>query len=163
MSASSDGPGQGAAFTVRLPLAAGPVVAANNEAATTASYNRRRVMVIEDNYDVAESLKSLLETDGHTVFWAPDGYKGLAKAREIIPEIIICDIGLPGMDGYQVAREIRAIDHLRDVYLISLTGYARPDDLRRAREAGFQSQLAKPVDLEMLRATLARVIQKQEP
>jgi len=163
VSASSDGPGQGAVFTVRLPLAAGPVVAANNEAATTASYNRRRVMVIEDNYDVAESLKSLLETDGHTVFWAPDGYKGLAKAREIIPEIIICDIGLPGMNGYQVAREIRAIDHLRDVYLISLTGYARPDDLRRAREAGFQSQLAKPVDLEMLRATLARVIQKQEP
>ena len=115
-------------------------------------------MVIEDNYDVAQSLRALLESDSHTVFWAPDGYKGLAKAQEVNPEILICDIGLPGMDGYQVAREFRASDKLRNVYLISLTGYAQPDDLRRAREAGFQSQLTKPVDLETLRVTFSRVI-----
>jgi len=157
VTASSDGPGKGSMFTVRLPLSAGPDVAAKNEAAATASSKSKRVLVIEDNYDVAQSLRLLLESDGHTVFLASDGYRGLAEAKEIRPEILICDIGLPGMDGYQVAREFRAHENLRNVYLISLTGYARPDDLRRAREAGFQSQLTKPVDLDTLRATLARI------
>jgi PAS domain S-box-containing protein len=157
VTASSDGPGTGSIFTVRLPLAIGQVIYAENEAVATASSNSKRVLVIEDNADVAESLKSLLEIDGHTVFLAPDGYQGLAKAKEVNPDILICDIGLPSMDGYQVAREFRASKDLRNVYLISLTGYARPDDLRRAREAGFQSQLIKPVDLNTVRRTFARV------
>lgn len=157
VTASSDGPGTGSRFTVRLPLAIGQVICVENEVVTTASSNSKRVLIIEDNADVGESLRSLLKIDGHTVFWAPDGYQGLAKAKEVNPEILICDIGLPGMDGYQVAREFRACKNLRNVYLISLTGYARPDDLKKAREAGFQSQLIKPVDLNTVRRTFARV------
>ena len=131
VTASSDGPGTGSIFALRLPLFIGQIIVAENEIVATASHNSKRVLVIEDNRDVAESLRSLLEIDGHTVFLAPD--------------------------GYQVAREFRASKDLRNVYLISLTGYTRPDDLRRAREAGFQSQLIKPVDLDTLRITFALV------
>ncbi len=156
VTAYSHGPGKGSIFTITLPLSTGQFTAAKREIAATASCTCKKVLIIEDNNDVAESLRSLLESEGHTVFLAPDGRKGLSMAKNTNPDILICDIGLPDMNGYQIAEEFCKSEALKKVYLISLTGYAQPEDIRRAREAGFQSQLAKPVDLDTLRAAFAR-------
>ena len=154
LSAHSDGPGKGSVFTVRLPLADGPALARVDEAAATASCHRLRVLVIEDNKDVADTLKLLLVEEGHEVLVAQNGTEGLDRAKEFKPDLLLCDIGLPGMDGYEVARSFRADADLKNVYLVSLTGYARPKDIQKAKEAGFHHHLAKPVSLEKIKATL---------
>jgi CheY-like chemotaxis protein len=115
----------------------------------------RRCLLIEDHVDAAESLAMLLELIGHEVEVAFDGASGLAKARASSPEVVLCDIGLPGMDGYAVARALRAAPETSTVFLIALTGYGQDDDRRRALEAGFDAFLIKPVDLEALRRLLA--------
>src|SRR4051794_33339774 len=97
----------------------------------------------------------LLELIGHEVEVAFDGADGLEKARALRPEVVLCDIGLPGMDGYAVARALRAAPETRGAFLIALTGYGQDDDRRRALEAGFDTHLLKPVDLEALRRLLA--------
>ena len=155
VSAHSAGVGKGAEFVARLPLADSPV---NETRAAGSAIPRRnrRVLVIEDNVDLAESLRDLLELDGHRVTVAYNGPGGLSKAREILPEVLLCDIGLPGgMDGYEVARAFRADEALQGMFLVALTGYALPEDLRRAAEAGFDRHLAKPPDLEELGRMLA--------
>jgi CheY-like chemotaxis protein len=128
------GLGQGAEFTVRLPLegavADGPAARQEGRGA-----RRRRLVVIEDNVDAADSLKEVLELMGHEVTVAYDGPSGLAAARKLRPEVLLCDIGLPGMDGYEVARAFRADEALRGTLLVALTGYALPEDLQRAQEA----------------------------
>jgi signal transduction histidine kinase/CheY-like chemotaxis protein len=154
LSAHSDGPGKGSVFTVRLPLADGPALARVDEAAATASCHRLRVLVIEDNKDVADTLKLLLVEEGHEVLVAQEGREGLDKAKEFHPDLLLCDIGLPGMDGYEVARSFRADADLKNVYLVSLTGYARPKDIQKSKEAGFHYHLAKPVSLEKIKTTL---------
>jgi len=154
LSAHSDGPGKGSVFTVRLPLADGPALARVDEAAATASCHRLRVLVIEDNKDVADTLKLLLVEEGHEVLVAQNGTEGLDRAKEFKPDLLLCDIGLPGMDGYEVARSFRTDADLKNVYLVSLTGYARPKDIQKAKEAGFHHHLAKPVSLEKIKATL---------
>lgn len=88
---------------------------------------------------------------------AHNGKQGITLARTFRPEVLLCDIGLPGMDGYEVARIFCSDEELKHVFLVSLTGYARPKDLRRAKEAGFHCQLAKPVDLAILKQTLAKL------
>ena len=88
---------------------------------------------------------------------AHSGNHGITLARSFRPEVLLCDIGLPGMDGYEVARTFSADEELKHVHLVSLTGYARPEDLRRAKEAGFHCQLAKPVDLAILKQALAKL------
>lgn len=93
----------------------------------------------------------------HEVMVAHNGRQGITLARSFRPEVLLCDIGLPGMDGYEVARTFRADEELKQVYLVSITGYARPEDLKRAREAGFHCQLAKPVDPNTLKQTLAKL------
>lgn len=117
----------------------------------------RRILVIEDIVDVAYMLKSLLEKEGHQVMVAHSGNHGITLARSFRPEVLLCDIGLPGMDGYEVARIFSADEELKHVHLVSLTGYARPEDLRRAKKAGFHCQLAKPVDLAILKQALAKL------
>lgn len=114
----------------------------------------RRCLLIEDHVDAAESLAMLLELIGHEVEVAFDGAGGLEKARTLQPEVVLCDIGLPGMDGYAVARALRAAPETRAAFLIALTGYGQDDDRRRALEAGFDAHLVKPVDLEALRRLL---------
>jgi CheY-like chemotaxis protein len=112
--------------------------------------------VIEDNVDAAESLGLLLELIGHPAEVALDGAAGLAAARRLPPDIVLCDIGLPGaLDGYAVARAFRADPDLRAAFLIALTGYGREEDRRRALEAGFDTHLTKPADLDDLRRLLA--------
>lgn len=153
ISAHSAGINRGSEFTVCLPL---DDTAAHEPRDLQAMVPRRnrRVLVIEDNVDLAEGLRELLEFDGHEVSVAYSGAEGLAKACESLPEILLCDIGLPGMDGYAVARAFRADEVLREVYLVALTGYALPEDLQRAAEAGFDRHLAKPPDLVALERML---------
>jgi signal transduction histidine kinase/ActR/RegA family two-component response regulator len=146
VSARSDGLGAGSEFVVRLPLLAD---AAPEPAGLTAGSRRRprrRVLVIEDNVDAAETLRDALALGGHEVAVAHDGAEGLARARTFRPEFVVCDIGLPQMDGFAVARALRADDRLRDVHLVAMSGYALPDDVERAIAAGFERHLPKPAD-----------------
>ncbi|HEX9049419.1 MAG TPA: ATP-binding protein [Anaeromyxobacter sp.] len=156
--AESAGEGRGSEFTVELPLrfeasaAAGP---AGSARAAARPRPGRRVLVIEDQADAAESLADVLRLAGHEVRVARDGAEGLRHAREGRLDAVLCDIGLPGMDGYEVARRLRADGHAATL-LVALTGYALPDDLRRAREAGFDAHLTKPARPEEIEAVLAR-------
>jgi PAS domain S-box-containing protein len=152
--AHSDGAGQGAEFVVEFPLDQ----AAGAEPSTSPAGpegRSRRVLVIEDNRDAADSLREVLEFGAHIVEVAYNGPDGLHRARTFKPEIVLCDIGLPGMDGYEVARAFRADPALKGVFLVALSGYAQPEDLQRAREAGFDKHLAKPSSLEKLEELLA--------
>ena len=115
----------------------------------------RRVLVIEDNVDAADSLREVLLFGDHQVEVAYNGPEGLARAREFKPEVVLCDIGLPSMDGYEVARAFRADDALKGVFLVALSGYALPEDLQRAQEAGFDRHLAKPPSIERIEEALA--------
>jgi len=150
----SEGRGSGAEFLVRLPLAETQVLR-ERAGAPAPARNRRTVLVIEDNRDAGETLKELLELDGHRAWLAADGKSGVALAREHRPEVVICDIGLPDMSGYEVARILRGDPDLRGMRLIALTGYAQPSDRDRAREAGFDAHLAKPPSLDAIDAALA--------
>jgi two-component system, sensor histidine kinase len=121
----------------------------------TDAATKRRILVIEDNADNREMMRILLETSGHEVHEAPDGPSGVDLAIQLQPEIALVDIGLPGLDGYEVARQIRARLHQR-VKLIALSGYGRREDRQRAFAAGFDNHLLKPVDPEHLAAALDR-------
>ena len=127
----------------------------NEEIRQEAPQRPRRCLLIEDHVDAAESLAMLLQLIGHEVEVAFDGADGLAKARNQHPEVVLCDIGLPGMDGYAVARALRAAPETSSAFLIALTGYGQDDDRRRALEAGFDAHLTKPANLEELRRLLA--------
>jgi two-component system CheB/CheR fusion protein len=146
--AHSDGPGKGAELIVELPL--DPTATTTNPSAAGAAAGSRRVLIIEDNLDAADSLREALEFGAHVVEVAYNGHEGLAKARQFQPEIVFCDIGLPGMDGFAVARALRADDTLKGVFLVALSGYALPEDLQRAWEAGFAKHLAKPPSMEKI-------------
>jgi len=157
ISAHSAGLGQGSEFVVRLPLATGEVAVDRRVHARTPTQGRRRVLIIEDNIDAADSLREALEFNEHEVEVAYNGPSGIAKARTCKPEVVFCDIGLPGMDGFDVARAFRADSTLRGAYLVALSGYALPEDVLRASEAGFDQHLAKPPSLERLEQILAHV------
>ncbi|HTP25423.1 MAG TPA: chemotaxis protein CheB [Anaeromyxobacteraceae bacterium] len=151
--AHSAGTGAGTEFVVRLPLSAPPEAIAEAERVPAGP---RRILVIEDNPDAAESLRMELGLQGHEVETALDGPQGIAKARELAPDVVLCDIGLPGMDGYQVAKALREAPGPRRSYLIALTGYARPQDQERAKAAGFDAHIAKPPTHEQLQEAIAR-------
>ena len=151
--ALSDGPGQGTELVVTLPLV--EAEPASDPAARRVRQGRSRlVLIVEDNVDAGGTLADVLELDGHRVRVALDARSGLALAREIRPEVIICDIGLPGVDGYAFARAARQDELLRQARLIALTGYAQPEDRARAAEAGFDAHLAKPPSLDELASLL---------
>jgi two-component system CheB/CheR fusion protein len=154
--ARSDGPGKGTELVVRLPLAAAPLPAAPDASTASPAPLPLRILVIEDNADSAETLRDALAEVGHEVAIARNGTEGIASARRLGPDVVLCDVGLPGLDGYAVARALRA-DGGPAVALIALTGYASPEDRRRAIAAGFDHHLAKPADLEKLVDLLARV------
>jgi signal transduction histidine kinase/DNA-binding response OmpR family regulator len=155
--ARSDGLGKGSEFIVRLPsdgeTAGEPGASAVAEAPPTAPV-ARRLLVVDDNADALESLAVLLKLKGHTVKTAPDGPTALETARHFQPDIILLDIGLPGMDGYEVARRFRALDATRDTLLVAVTGYGQQGDRLRARAAGFDHYFVKPIDLVALQRLL---------
>jgi PAS domain S-box-containing protein len=152
--ARSGGKGQGAEFVVRLPLgeaAAGEPAAARPLAARGKA--RRRVLVVDDNRDAAHSLADIVTMLGHGAEVAYDGPTAVEKTRALEPEIVLCDVGLPGMSGYEVARSLRAAG--TSARLFAVSGYAQPEDVRRAIEAGFDGHLAKPVDPEQVERLLS--------
>lgn len=160
VSARSAGPGLGSTFEVRLPLIeapAAPPAPLPLLPVPAAALPRHlcRVLVIDDNRDASYTVTRLLERDGHQVETAANGPQGLAAAAKSKPHLVICDIGLPGMDGYEIARCVRGDPALAAVYLAAVTGYGREEDRQRALSAGFDSHLTKPVGLLDLR----RVIQ----
>jgi two-component system CheB/CheR fusion protein len=155
--AHSEGVGMGTRIDIRLPLAEQRETSAA-PAAGPASSGPRRCLVIEDNLDAAESMGLLLELSGHKVEIAHDGRQGLEAARRFQPDVVLCDIGLPGgLDGYEVARRMRQDPELGGVRLIALTGYGQEEDQRRAHEAGFDVHLTKPADPERLERLLAEL------
>jgi CheY-like chemotaxis protein len=159
ISASSGGPGQGSEFVIHL--AADPAEP-TPEPAPPESGNRpipaiaRRILVVDDNHDAAESLAHLLRTLGHDVRSAYDATTALEAAHSFGPEVVVSDIGLPRMDGYELARRLREVSPLEELLLVAMSGYGQEEDLRRSREAGFDLHLVKPVDLERLQEFLAR-------
>ncbi len=142
--AQSEGPGTGSVFTVSLPALAAPVPRSVTQPPTAAG-PARRVALIEDNADARESLRVLLELYGHEVHEAADGLAGVELVLRLRPDVTFVDIGLPGVDGYEVAQRIRATPHGRELRLVALTGYGLPEDERHARQAGFDAHLTKPV------------------
>jgi signal transduction histidine kinase len=177
VSAASDGPGKGAEFVIRLPLrnrqaeeehepanrtvqtpgasevaaAVAPLVAASAERIA------RRILIADDNNDALESLATLLQLNGHEVFTATNGGTALQCAERQRPEVVLLDIGMPILDGYEVAKRIRQHPWGQRITLVALTGWGQDSDRRRSREAGFDSHLVKPLDLETLTDLLARL------
>ncbi|HXY38676.1 MAG TPA: ATP-binding protein [Vicinamibacteria bacterium] len=153
--ATSAGPRKGAQVVVELPLDRSR--ARPGDGGTTAAGGQRlRVLVVEDNVDAAESLQTLLRIAGHEVQTALSGPSGLAVAERFRPEVVLCDIGLPGMDGYAVARALRAAPATASVHLVALTGYGQDEDRRRGRDAGFDDYLTKPADFRTLQRVMLR-------
>jgi len=156
--AASSGVGGGAEFTIRLPaLRDHDAESLQDLRPTTRERRPARVLMVEDNPDAAESLVMILELLGHHVRVVHDGIAALETARANLPDIMLVDIGLPGMNGYEVARAIRRDGALKDVVLVALTGYGRPEDRAQALAAGFDYHLVKPVDLDALGDLVARL------
>jgi PAS domain S-box-containing protein len=180
VSAASDGVGRGSTFTVRLPLVpdkprgalaapvaapaaaapAAPVAAAAAPAAPQDAEQGLRVLVVDDNIDAADTLGALLDMNGHATRVANDGYQAIEMAQEFQPQVVFLDIGLPGMNGYEVARKLRELPGMDRAFLVALTGWGTREDRERSSEAGFDHHLTKPADMnavETLLSNLARV------
>jgi CheY-like chemotaxis protein len=146
----SAGPDQGSVFTVRLPS----VRAVARDRASNGEDQRerplRRIVIIEDNEDAREALRTLLMLAGHEVHEAADGLSGIEAVAKLAPDLALIDIGLPGIDGYEVARRLRTTEKGRMMRLIAISGYGQPGDRRRAMEAGFDAHLTKPVAIQRL-------------
>ena len=153
--ASSDGLGRGCEFTITLPVASDRGEGGESERRDMGvCAESRRVLVVEDDHDSAQSLAMLLKLWGHRVEVALDGTRALDSARSFDPEIVLLDIGIPGMDGYEVAERLRS-EHGAALKLVALTGYGREDDRKRAHDAGFDWHLTKPLEPPRLREMLA--------
>ncbi len=152
----SGGTGRGAAFAVRLPLAEPAEAALPARSADGVGGIRLRVLVVEDNVDAAESLRRLLRLHGHEVSVAVNGFDGVAEAKRCHPDAVVCDIGLPGMDGYAVASALRGDPETARARLIAVTGYGRAEDRACALSSGFDEHIVKPADPEVLLSKLAK-------
>ncbi|HVL75451.1 MAG TPA: hybrid sensor histidine kinase/response regulator, partial [Noviherbaspirillum sp.] len=146
--AASAGPGMGSSFVVRLPLAAAD--SACTESAAGRPGRTRCVLLVEDNPDVLESTAAVLELADYRVIKARSGTEGLQCALAHAVDVAIVDVGLPDIDGYEVARRLRASSSARGIRLVALTGYGAPEDVRRALDAGFDTHLVKPMNLQRL-------------
>lgn len=154
VTAHSEGPGRGSEFVVVLPAGVRSETPATGSPPSSPGA-ARRILIVEDNADAAEMLRVALELEGHAVRVASDGHSGVRDALGQPPEIMLVDIGLPGLDGYGVAREVRG-QLGRAVVLIALTGYGQDADRRHTAEAGFDAHLVKPIDPEELTSPIAR-------
>lgn len=153
--ASSGSLKKGSRFTVRLPVLTGAVpLAAATPAVSKTPFTRHRILVVDDNLDAANTSALLLKLLGHDVQTAVDGPTGLAAANVFKPEVVLLDIGLPGMDGYEVARRLRKMPETKDSLLVAVSGYGQAEDRRRSREAGFDHHVVKPATMEKLSALI---------
>jgi CheY-like chemotaxis protein len=157
--ASSAGPGQGSEFIVRLPLQdatpARPVPDASLAAPASAPLTGQRILVVDDNHDAADTLAMLLAAQGAAAPVAYDGSAALAALKTIHPHVMLLDLGMPGMDGYEVAQHIRRDRRFDSMLIIALTGWGQQGDLLRSKASGIDHHLIKPVDLNALKALLA--------
>ena len=145
-----------AAFVVTLPLArAQPATALPVDLERSTVSAPLTVLIADDNADALETMAALLEMQGHKVYSAPDGHQALALAQEVVPDVAILDIGMPGLTGNELAARIRASDWGRQMTLIALTGWGQAEDRARSSAAGFDHHLTKPVDFEQLAELLA--------
>jgi two-component system CheB/CheR fusion protein len=159
LEAQSEGPGRGSEFILRLPIrtpsgqesAAPDVITAKSAAVAAAGL---RVLVCDDNVDAADSLAALLRSLGHEAYATYEGGAALLSAIELGPDVMVLDLGMPGLDGYAVAKAVRKDVTLKGVRLVALSGYGQTEDRQRTKEAGFDVHLVKPVDVEMLLAAL---------
>jgi CheY-like chemotaxis protein/nitrogen-specific signal transduction histidine kinase len=154
LEAFSAGPGHGSEFVVRLPLFTGERPAARPRPVLMYEAVRRRILIVEDNVDAGETLALGFGARGHEVRVAQDGPSALETAAEFHPEVVLLDIGLPGMDGYEVGRRLKAATGSEGIVLVALTGYGREEDRQRAREAGFDHHLVKPITPDAILAAL---------
>lgn len=172
MSAWSAGPGRGSAFSIHLPAAPalleepaadgadGGRLAEGSAAAASCpkALSEHRILVVDDNADAAEALGRLLRRVGCRVKIALDGPSAIDRASELRPTAVLLDIGLPGMDGYEVARRLRTAEYGKHMLLIAITGYGQEEDMRRSREAGFDRHLIKPVDIDEIKQLLGGIL-----
>jgi CheY-like chemotaxis protein len=161
--ARSEGRDRGSEFTVILPLApalefaaSGPSAAAENGVAEAFAAVRQRILVVDDNRDSAESLARLLSLLGQEVETAQDGLAALETMPRFKPDVLLLDLGMPRLDGYETARRVRGMEEGRRVFLVALTGWGQQEDRRRSHEAGFDEHLTKPVELGALQQLLVR-------
>jgi PAS domain S-box-containing protein len=155
--AQSEGLGRGSEFIIRLPLhQQSALPQAEPVEVVERRVSRCRILIVEDNLIAARTMQMYLETVGHRVEVANTGPAGIETARQFHPQIVLCDIGLPGFDGYAVARNLRRQSELNGMCLIAISGYGQDDDQRRAREAGFDLHLSKPVDMESIDAIVEK-------
>ncbi len=157
--AYSEGPDRGSRFVVRLPARRSPADLADDDVADGSASPPQRVLLVDDNRDFANSLSLLVEQDGHQVELAYDGETAVASAASFEPDVVLLDIGLPVMDGYEVAGRLRELPQTRDAVIIALSGYGRHEDLQNSRRAGIDHHLVKPVDI----AELRRLIGQRRP
>jgi signal transduction histidine kinase len=160
---TSDGAGKGTTFSLSLPVESLPAdVNSVIPEAPIPNGKKYRILLIEDNKLTADSTQILLSLDGYDVQTAGTGLLGLEIARSFHPQIVLCDIGLPGMDGYQLVRQLRKEKALSSSYMIALTGYGREEDQRQAKEAGFDLHMTKPIDYDNLLRVLAETTARAE-
>jgi signal transduction histidine kinase len=154
--ARSEGHGKGSQFTVRLPRAATPPAPEPSIEVEAPTHPVRRLLIVEDNPDAADVLAALLRSWGNEVAVASDGVSALAEARAHPPEIVLMDLGLPGLDGFEVARRLREMSETRSAYIAAVSGFGGADDRRHAKAAGFDAYLIKPVDPQALQRLLSQ-------
>ena len=153
ISAASAGTGGGSTFSLRLPLC--EIEWPSEARPPPPKPPARRILIVDDNEDAADSLKMVLGLDGHQVATAYNGEQALAQAQAFKPEVVLLDIGLPGLDGYEVARRLRELSNLASVQLVAVTGYGQDEDRQRAQTAGFAHHLVKPIEFPALQRILA--------
>ena len=154
--------GEGSEFVVRIPVVQSSALSPASQPIEAASLsNTLRVLVVDDSVDAAETLTMLLQLSGHEVRTAHDGLAGVQAALEYAPHVVLLDIGLPGMNGFDVAKRLRQESTLANVVLVAMTGYGEAAARQRSREAGFDHHLVKPADFEKVEAILAGVVQSQ--
>jgi signal transduction histidine kinase/CheY-like chemotaxis protein len=154
--AASEGPGKGSRFVIRIPLASGMAESRAQATLPLLERRRRRIVVVEDNPDIRETLRMLLDLWGHEVTMASDGRSGVERVLQERPDVALIDVGLPGMNGYDVARAIRAGLPNGEIRLIAVTGYGQPSDRELAMQAGFDTHLLKPIAPTVLERLLAQ-------
>jgi CheY-like chemotaxis protein/nitrogen-specific signal transduction histidine kinase len=153
--ACSPGPGQGSTFTVRLPRLMNAKVSLGERRLPRMLPSRLRVLVVDDNADARDMLRTFLELAGHEVHDAVSGPDAVEKARRVLPDLALVDLGLPGFDGLEVAARLRGDLATRGILLVAMTGYGQPDDKRRTLEAGFEAHIVKPVTSEQLNEVIS--------
>jgi CheY-like chemotaxis protein len=161
--ARSEGEGMGSEFTLRLPVVTPDVTVAdptNGRGQEVVTPDRRRILVVDDNTDSADLFGVFLERLGNEVRTAYDGEAGMLEAENFRPDVVFCDIGMPKMNGYEVARRLREQPWSREMLLVALTGWGQEDDRKKSSDAGFDFHLVKPVEPAALKRLLAGLAQK---